>query len=167
MPNKALSLITFLIFATLLGLASCGGGGGQGVATSAVVKINLNGVLPAGSTLGGAQFTLILPAGVAPTTQAGTTDASGAVTPAGPFAGGAAAASYTAATTTTPGSMKIAVITTASVTQVGGVATVVLNLASGATPTVSDFSLSGVQVFDSAGTALPGITAVVASVTLQ
>jgi hypothetical protein len=113
------------------------------------------------------QFTLILPAGVAPTTQAGTTDASGAVTPSGTFAGGAiTAAGYTAATATTPGSMKIAVITAASVTQVGGIATIVLNLANGATPTVSDFSLSAVQVFDSAGTALPGITAVVASVTL-
>ena len=163
MRRYAMNAMMGLFAAVACGLAGCGGGGSSSPPSKVELKINLTGALPASTAIGGAQFTVTLPASV--TTPAN--DPGSAVTPSGLFAGALAAVNYSAATNSTAGTMQIAVITVSSVTQVGEIATVTLNLANGAVPTAADFAITGVQVISSAGPNIAGIHAVVASATLK
>jgi hypothetical protein len=163
-----------IFFLTLLMLAACGGGGGGDTAsvtyTKATLKINLNGDL-GGKAIVGAGFIVTLPANVTPA-MVNNAVASGVVTPSGTFAGGTLTPPvYTAATATTPGTVQIALANSveAGVSTAGEVATITLQLANGAVPGAADFGLStvSVNVVDTLGNYVEGITASVAGVTLQ
>jgi hypothetical protein len=159
----------------LLALAACGGGDGTAVQptvyTTAVLKIELSGVLPADVAIAGAGFTLTLPASTTPALTDGAV-ANGVVAPSGTFAGGTQLPPvYTAATTSTPGAVRIARASSsdAGVTQTGEVATVTLQLSNGAVPTAESFTLdsSAVEVIDTKGNPVSGMQAVISSVQLQ
>jgi len=168
MRQRTIVLVCMLLITAIAGLAGCGGGGGSGAVQSAtrtaVLKINLTGTLPAATTYSAAQFTLTLPAYATPASLVPPSNAGASVTASGGFAGGLAAANYTAAVNNT---MTVAIITVANVTQPGEIATVSLTIANGAVPTSADFPVSDVQVFSTTGAAIPGMNVQVASVTLQ
>lgn len=174
MKNILLSLALFL---TLLVLVACGGGGSSptttppAAKTTATLTINLTGTLPASTAIAGADFTLTLPANVTPATIGGVVTTS-VVTNSGTFAGSTLApqVTYTAATSLTPGTFRVILSSSAvgGVTQVGTVATINLQLASGAVPTTSSFSVSAVSVTDALlYNPISGMWASVADVTLQ
>lgn len=161
---------------TLLALAACGGGGGDSqiqppaAKTTAKLTINLTGSLPASSAIAGADITLTLPANVTPAMTNGAV-ATAAVTLTGTFAGGTQTPPvYTAAVGNSPGTLKMTLVNPvhSGVTQVGEVATITLQLANDAAPTVANFGVSAVIVIDATiyGT-ISGMGASVAGVTLQ
>lgn len=164
---------------TLLTLAACGGGGDGGgdsqiqqpaVKTTAKLTINLTGLLPASSAIAGADITLTLPANVTPAMANGAVSTA-AVTLSGTFAGGTQTPPvYTAAVGNSPGTLKMTLVNPvqSGVTQVGEVATITLQLANDAAPTVASFGVSAVSVVDATlyGT-ISGMGASVTGVTLQ
>ena len=180
MKNILLHIALTLV---LLTISACGGGGGGGAGntagaggvssettptskTTARLTVSLNGTLPASTAIAGAVFTLTLPAGVTPANTNGIVT-SGVVTPSGTFVGGTQTPPvYTA----TSGTLQVTLANSipAGVTQVGEVATITLQLANGATPTVGSFGVSGVSVIDATLYApIAGMNAVVANITLQ
>ena len=100
-----------VIAATLLTFTACGGGGGNSTtptptptptpapSTTALLKINLTGTLPASAAIAGADFILTLPANVTPNLANGSV-ATGVVANSCTFAGRTIAPQvvYTAAT---------------------------------------------------------------------
>ncbi|HIJ86186.1 MAG TPA: hypothetical protein HPP97_00720 [Desulfuromonadales bacterium] len=168
MYNLLCGILASTVFLTLAG---CGGGGDSNyipptVYTSAVAKVKLNGEL-AGKAISGAEFTMTLPANVTPAS------ATGFVTPTGTFAGSTIApiVTYIPASGPTPGTVHVVVSSSveAGVATAGEVATVMLHLANGATPTAPSFSFDSVAttVIDTLGNPITGMTASVAGVTLQ
>ena len=168
-------LLGIILSFSLLTLAACGGGGSDAVLlptakTTATVKVSLNGTLGV-DTIGGADFSLTLPANVTPA-MTGTTVAISVVAPSGTFAGTTFApdVTYTPVNGATPGKLKILVTNSvpAGVTTVSEIATITLQLANGATPAAVDFPVSSVSVISHpAGVAIAGMSASVTSVTLQ
>ena len=176
LKNQVQKISRSLVMAlTLLIVAACGGGGGSGGGggnpTAAALKINLTGSLPASTAISGAGFIITLPANVTAATTGGTV-ASSVVSLSGTFAGSTVPPQvlYTAATSTTLGTIKVILASSAAagVTQVGEVATVALLLANGAAPTAASFGVSEATVVD-VGTAnsINGMGVTVAAVTLQ
>jgi hypothetical protein len=166
------SILGIILSFSLLLLAACGGGDSTATPakTSSTVKIGLSGTLGV-DTIGGAEFTLALPANVTPA-MTGTTVATSVVTPSGTFAGTTFApnVTYTPAIGATPGRIKILVTssTPTGVTTVGEIVTITLQLANGAAPAAADFPVSSVSVISHpAGIPIAGISASVTSVTLQ
>ncbi len=164
-------LLSVLFPLTLLILTACGGGETSvPVRTTAVLKVNLSGNL-GNKAIAGASFTLTLPANVTPATVNNAV-ATSVVTPSGTFAGTTIApvVTYTPAAGTTSGTMQIVVTSSiaAGVITAGEVATITLQLANGAVPAAVDFSLSSVpvNVIDTLGNTVPGITANVSEVTV-
>ena len=165
-------LILFILAVTSFSLTACGGGGGGGggsvVPTKATLKINLSGTLPA--AMAGVGMTITLPANVTPELDSGAVAAT-VVSPSGTYAGATATTPvYTAAVGTTPATLQLALANaeTAGVTQVGEVATVTLQLANGAQPGTSSFTVSNVSVIDTLGNSnSTAMSAVVASMMLQ
>jgi hypothetical protein len=170
---------------TLLTLAACGGGGGGGGGTpdaaggqsqptstssSVTFTIQLTGILPANTAISGATCILALPANVTPA-MVSSVVATSVLSYSGTFAGSTAApiVTYTAATASTPGALSVVLTNTVSagVTQVGEVATVTLQLANGASPTVASFGASSVTVYDVRGAIINGKGATVTNVTLK
>ena len=172
-------LLNITVILTLLVFVGCGGGGGgtttpsttdTAAKTTTTLKINLTGALPASTAISGAAFTLTLPANVTPALTGGAV-ATGVVTNSGTFAGSTLSqAVYTAATASVPGTLKVTLAssTTEGVNQVGEVASILLQLANGATPTAASFGVGAVSVIDAAvyGT-ISGMGVSVASVTLE
>ena len=136
-----LLLIVHLMFA-LVGCGSGGGGNGNTTLTKAVVKLSTQGALPAQSIIGGVELTLILPAGVTVnvrsdgtgTTNSGVVVASGVATGADVYTG-----TYTPATVSTEGTLKIRIANSQTGFDVGEFATITCDLASGAAPKATDF----------------------------
>jgi hypothetical protein len=171
MKNILRYLATTLILSIL---AACGGGGGGGTGgasfpATTTLKINLTGTLPASTAISGVDFTLILPANVTPALTNGSV-AIGVVSNSGTFKNLSSEPMvyYTAATASVPGTLKVTLISGIAdgVTQVGEVATIVLQLSNGVIPTVSSFGLSAVRVYDVTFVKpISGMGAIIASVT--
>jgi hypothetical protein len=170
-------LLYFATLMTLLTFVACGGGGGGGSSntpaattpttqtTTATFKVSLTGTLPANTAIAGAAITLTLPANVIPAITNGAV-AAGVVTPSGTFAGGTQSAVYTAATASTPGKLKIDLANTSAtgITQVGEVATVILQLTNGAT-SATGTSVSATAVYNVSVAPIAGMSATVAGQT--
>lgn len=166
---KKISIFIIFILSCLVGCGGGGGGGSTTVYSTTTLKVSLSGTLPAGTAIISAGFTLTLPANVTPAMVNGAV-ASSVVTPSGTFAGGTALPPiYTLATATTAGTLRVVLANAspAGVTQVGEISTVVLQLANGAAPTASAFTLSAVDVRDTFGILVSGMQALVSGVTLQ
>ena len=172
-------LLYLAVTLSLLILAGCGGGGGGTTVqnntppakTTASLTISQTGSLPASKTISGADFTITLPANVTPALTNGLV-ANGVVTLTGTFAGGTLAPQvvYTPATANALGTLKVILASSVSagLTQTGDVATITLQLASGAVPTASSFVVSSDSVIDATLYApITGMNIVVANVVLQ
>jgi len=165
-------LVYLAVSFTLLNFVACSGDTENNLPTktSAIIVINLTGILPIGISIAGADFTITLPVDVTPATTSGIVD-SGVVSPSGTFAGGTQLPPiYTPATATTPGSLRVTLASSVltGVSQVGEVATIAVQLANGATPTAASFVVSAVCVIDAAlYNPISGVGANVANVTLQ
>jgi hypothetical protein len=178
MKNILLILILSIIFLTLVACGGGGSGGGnstgqnqQTTKTTAKLTIDLTGTLTASSAISGAAFTLTLPADVTPAITNGGI-ASGVVASSGTFVGSTLSPQviYTPVTAGAPGTLKVTLANSIpnGVTQIGEVATITLQLSNGATPTVSSFGLSSVNVIDAALYApITGMNAIVKNVALQ
>lgn len=157
------------IFLTLV-LSACGGGSGGGVGTAppapakAIVKLSTSG--PGDARIGGVDVTLALPDGVTVKSASNPpeTDA-GAVVPSGQ----AAANSFVASVFTagSPGTVHIALMNgNADGFGNGEFATITCELAPGATPVASDFTVLSSTVSDINGADISGVTVTV-GVTLE
>lgn len=176
-------LIYLAMALTLQILVSCGGGSGNSdtgnsnqnppitAKTTAKLAITNTGSLPASTAISGAEFTIILPAGVTPALANGIVE-SGIVTVSGTFAGSTLApqVTYTPASTNIPGTLRVILANsaTAGIAQVGEMATITLLLANGATPTATSFGVTSANVYDaSVYGAISGMGVSVVNVTLQ
>lgn len=152
---------------SLLMLSACGDSTSNttpSVNTSATVKIALSGDL-AGKAIAGAGFTITLPANLTPAVTNNAVAAT-VVTPSGTFAGGTQTPPvYNAAA----GTIQIVLANNASggVVTTGEVATITLQLANNAAPTIAQFPLSDITVIDTLGAPIAGISAIVTGVTVQ
>lgn len=160
--NLRTLLRSALVSITVLAFFGCGGGGDGGggtpsTGTQAVVTLSTQGTLPPGTNIGGIDCTVQLPSGVTCKSDAtGLTDATAAVA-SGAAEGGTLVGNFTAAT----GKVRIAVIKTSGFGP-GEFATLNLDL-SGAAPSASDFSVSGLSVVDfNNGAIISGLTATAA-----
>jgi len=161
---KKISLSVLLIIQLIL--SSCGGGGGGGnnsnsptpapQPTKMIVKLSTSG--PVGAQIGGVDVTLTIPAGVTiksannpPETDAGTVVASGQAAQKS-----LAIATYTAGS---PGSVHIVLVNSSqNGFSVGEFATLTCDLASGANPAASDFTIQSSLVGDLNGAAITGVS---------
>ena len=156
-------ILLALLVATALG---CGGGGGGGGGTTppanptkATLTFSIPS-LPAGTQVGGVQFTVNLPPGVSPAVLSGANDASGSVS----LTGGAAAAGNLSFANFTPSaaSPQISIVVAApSGFGTGNFAVVNCVIAPGTTVSTSGFSLSNIKVVDTNGTSIPSASATV------
>lgn len=177
--NMKRYLLYLAVTMTLLVLAACGGGGGgaaadqnQPVKTTATLKISITGALPVGSAIAGADFTVTLPANVTPALSNGVVT-SGVVANSVTFAGSTFTplVTYSAASGNIPGTLRV-ILThsdTNGITQIGEAATITLQLANGAVPTVASFGIGTDSVIDALlyKSAIGGMGVSVAGVTLQ
>lgn len=167
-------ILTYLSLSlTLMTLAACGEGGGGGGGTTvyktATVKIGLDGTLPANTAISGVLFTMELPADVTPAMTSGAV-ANGVATPSGTFTGGILIPPiYLPATSTTAGSLKIAMgnLNPSGITLVGEVVTVTLQLTNGASPAATSFNLNTIGVIDTSGNPISGVKAVISGLQLH
>lgn len=173
-------MIKYILHSIVLSLAfmilsACGGGGGgsetpetPGTKTTATLKISLGGI-PNGTLVAGTEFTLTLPANVAPDVDSFGNPTSIFVTNSGTFSLSSIApvVSYIKAVVGSPGKVYVILANSAD-NAAGEVATIVLQLANGATPAATDFGLNNpsVKVIDRGGNPISGATAAV-GVTLQ
>ncbi len=138
-----------IVFVSAL-LFSCGGGGGSSNSnqnpntppTKAIVKLatTIIGTIPSNTTINGYEVTLILPAGVTlKSTSAPPEPDSGVVTASGEAAGAYIVANYTAATSSSEGSVKLVVVS-ASAINAGEFTTITCDLAAGSSPSSADFT---------------------------
>jgi len=157
MNSKILNLVA--LSAMLIILSSCGGGGGGGQApaqpTTAMVKLSLQGTLASGTSIGGADASMVIPAGVSVKTKENSTEtADGVVTASGVAASNSQVIStYNAST----GVLRI-VLVNASGFGVGEVALVNCDISAGHNPAASDFSQSALTVTDLNGKPITGLT---------
>lgn len=129
-------------------------------ATSAVLTLSAAGV-PAGNTIGGVQVLVNLPTGVTVLANAaGAVDPTVMAVSGGAPTGSSLAASYTPAGAGGLGNVMLSLIS-ATPFPAGGFATLTCNIAAGATPRASDFTLGTVTVFDVNGVPFAGATGAV------
>ena len=146
-------------------LAGCGGGSGSGTTptptptpspTQAIVKLQTSGTLPPGTTIGGITATVTYPN----TKGVSITDNNVVVS-------GAGTGSILVANVNTAGQAVVALISSTGI-QSGEFATMTCSIASGNSPTASDFAItSGSSIIDANGTAIPGMTVAIQGVTFQ
>jgi hypothetical protein len=152
----------------LISLTACGGGGGGGGETTppltkAIVTLSTAGTLPAGTQIGGIEVTVNLPAGVTAKASLYSAGSSTMVTDAGVItaSGTAAAGSYVSGVYlagTAASTYKINMgIANANGFSTGEFAQVSCDIATGSSPTATDFSLSNATVVDLNGSTLPGL----------
>jgi len=154
--------VSFAMFGCGGGGGAAGGGGGV-AATKAVLTVSLQGTLAAGTSIGGVDVTVTLPAGVTAKVKAGTVEtADGVVVASGNGIGSTVLANYTAATATAPGTIRIGLINASGITA-GEMLTLNLDIG-GAVPNVTGFGTTGLNVVDVNSTAIVGMAA---ALTLQ
>ena len=133
-----------------------GGGGGGGVTPptpAAVLTLSIAGQLPAGTSIGGVDVTMNLPAGVTCKADADGTAQAGTVTASGVAANGTPVAKFTAPS----GQLRIAVIKAQGFTT-GEFATANLDF-TGTAPAASGFTVVGAPVVsDLNGNPITGLT---------
>ncbi len=138
------------IMVFMLALTACGGGGGGGDTnpnpnpqpTKAVVTLatKVTGSIPPGTTLGGYEVTLVLPAGVTvKSTMSPPEPDSGVVSATGEAAGSYIMANYTAATSSSAGSIKLVLVSSSTI-NAGIFSTITCDLAAGSSPSAADFT---------------------------
>lgn len=163
MKIKSMGLFFLAVVATVQ--FGCGGGGGGGgtapvVPTQAIVKVATSGTLPAGTLIGGIDVTLTYP------TTKGLS-----ITDSNVIASGVSAGSLIQPNLTNPGQARVALVSATGI-QTGEFATLTFNIASGNSPVAGDFvvaATTGVSnpFVNTNGTAIPGMTVTIASVTFQ
>lgn len=153
-------LMYLLLLLTIALISACGGGGAQTAASSRSVKAVIKpSALAAGQNVAGFNLTITIPLGVAPPLKAdGTADPAATVeiTSSAPQNQQLVSATYTAATTTATGKLSITGIVAAGF-QTTDTITIHLNIATGSTPTTSDFNLLAFEAFDINGAAVTGL----------
>ena len=153
----------------IISLSGCGGGGGGGSTptpppltqpTTAVLEISTQGTLPSGSQIGGIDVTIALPNGVTvkSATNPPETDSGVVVTSGVAVENSTVLSTYTAATSTSTGNVRV-LLANSSGFGTGEFLTIYCDIASGSTPTASDFSVSGFVVKDLNGAAISGLNA--------
>jgi hypothetical protein len=172
MMNKTAFSVKMLIAMTLMLLAGCNSGGNSsgGVIvqqqTEATVFISAAGTLPDGSTIGGVDLSLTLPAGVTVKATPGSLSAfvpdEGIVSASGAAAESSKVyAMYTVAAGATPGAVRILVANSTGFST-GEFVAVKCDVAGGNPPVATDFSSSAVKFVDGNGKAVTGLSTTVA-----
>jgi hypothetical protein len=149
-----------IIIFTVMGITSCGGGGGATVTPtkSVTLKLSTNGTPSA--QLAGVGVDLVLPDGVTPALNAdGAVEAKVVSASSVALPGSSIPPIYTPATATAKGRLSIAVVTSNSVGfGAGEFATVTLTVASPQPPGQSDFTLTSFIPVDILGNVATGLT---------
>jgi hypothetical protein len=156
---RMLSRFSLVVF-SMLALFGCGGGGGGGGGTStpqAVVTLGLQGTLPPGTSIGGVDVVVNLPAGVTAQADATGETLPAVAVPSGNAAGALLACKFTAAAAPAPGTLRIALVIPIGFTT-GDLVTLNLDF-SGAAPAVTGFGATGLKVIDTNGAQINGLTA--------
>ena len=131
-----------------------------------MAKIYLSG-LPVARTIGAVEFKINLPANAIPVTVDSTNDAKGSIEISSAFAADSSVSShYVQATDTTAGSLHIMIVDVKGLQQ-GEIATIALEVPTGITPTVTDFTISDVFISDLNGNVFNVATVAVSSLVLQ
>lgn len=123
--------------------------------TLATVKLATFGTLPAGTLIGGVQAVI----SANPSTGL-------SILPADVTLTGVSGGSLLSANTTNVASISVAVITTAGF-PVGEFVTLNYHVANGTFPSAGTFGITPVSLIDTNGVAIPGVTAIIQSVTVQ
>ena len=158
MKSKTLNLLA--LSAMLIVLSNCGGGGSgsnppPAQPTTALVKVSLQGTLASGTTIGGVDMSMTLPAGVSVKTQLNSTETASSVVTA---SGVAATNSQVISTyTSTTGVVRI-LLANAEGFGVGEVALVNCDISAGYSPATSDFTQSALSATDLNGNIITGLT---------
>ena len=162
--NRHLMRRFLLLLAVSFAMFGCGGGGSGGVApTKAVLTVSLQGTLAAGTSIGAVDLTVTLPAGVTAKVKAGTFEtADGVVVASGNGLGSIVVGNYTVAAATAPGTIRIGLLSANGITT-GEILTLNLDI-SGAAPSISGFSTTGLSVRDINNNPIGGMAA---ALTLQ
>jgi hypothetical protein len=154
-------IISLMLMLAVASVSACGGGGGGGGGTAAaqpttaVLTLSTSGT---STTIFGIEVTVLLPDGVTVQTKLNSSETgTGVVTASGSALGGMVIGSYTAATGTTPGRVKVAVPSSGGYA-VGEFAIVNCDISAGHSPLVTDFSLSGFLASGPTGLTLGGLT---------
>jgi hypothetical protein len=135
------------------------------VSTKAILKVSLQGSVPAGTSVGTVDFTVNLPAGITAKADAATGETqTGVVVASGNALGSTIVAKYTPATASQAGSIRGGLINTTGFAP-GEFVTLNLDIG-GAVPGVSNFSTSGLIVTDVNGVTVSGLSAALALQTL-
>jgi hypothetical protein len=155
----------------LIMVGACGGHGGSDTAatqpTTAVVKLSTSGTLATGVQLGAIDITAVLPEGVTLKAVPDTINADmlltddGVVTATGAAGAGTTALSgvYTAATSTTPGAVRLVLVNVPGF-GIGEFCTVTADIAAGVAVTAADVvSLATFTARDESGNLITGLTA--------
>jgi hypothetical protein len=162
---KTLRIVLFCLSLALL-ISACGGGGGGNsepspAPTKAILKVSTANV-PAGTLVGGVQFSIVLPLGVTPSVLSGN-EAKGSVVASGNAANGSYVdALYDSTTRTlTPGIINAGFNS-------GECMTITCTIAAGTTVTAANFPLQAtvIQVLDQNANPISGATCPI-SVTFQ
>jgi len=178
--NTVKQTLLALGFASLL--TACGGGGGSSAANpgggtvlqtsrSATLKLSTSGVPSA--ALAGIGVTVVLPDGVTPALNSDGSVAAAVATVSGVAATGVAAtapiqAVYTPSSGSLNGTLYLAMVSSDPAGfGVGEFATVMLVVAAGYNPPLSDFTLSGFAPVDTNYNIATGLTAAVANLSFQ
>jgi len=144
----------------IISLSGCGSGGGDGVTqpTTAVLKMSTQGTLPSGTQIGGIDVTITLPTGVTVKSVASPpeTDSGVVVTSGVAAANSTVLSTYTPATSSSTGKVRV-LLANSTGFGTGEFMTVHCDIASGSTPTASDFSVSGFVAKDLNGVAISGL----------
>ena len=165
-------IMTIGLLMAMLGIISlpgCGGSGGGGGSTpaptpatqptTAVLKITTQGTLASGTQIGGLDVTITLPTGVTvkSVTSPPETDSGVVVTSGVAATNSTMLSTYAAATSASKGKVHV-LLANSNGFGTGEFMTVNCNIASGSTPTASDFSLSGFIAKDVNGVIINGLT---------
>lgn len=157
-------------------IAACGGNGGSSASipaqpgySTAVVKVCLNGSLPAKTAISGVGFSLRFPGSFVPATS-GNTTAAWVVTPAGIFKESMLLPPiYKKSAADNTGNLQIILAHTspAGTTQTGELATIILQLQGGSTPSSADFIVQNPTIVDLVGNTITEMTVNVTTVELH